>query len=86
MQLTLYPIEREALAMRRALRVIERNQMITLHTVNSPITVQPETIVYLNYESCTARTMRGGETGRIWDGEACVQVLLPPIDTGKPLA
>lgn len=86
MRLTLYPIEREALAMRRALRSIERTQMITLHTVNGPITVPPETIVYLNYEACTAKTMRPGETGRVWDGETCIPVWLPPIDTAKPLA
>lgn len=86
MHLTLYPIEREALAMRRAMRGIERTSMITLHTAKGTITVPPDTLVYLTYEACMARTLRKGETGRIWDGDKCVPVWLPPIDTDPAIA
>jgi hypothetical protein len=40
--------------------------MIELNTARGPIQVDPDALVYLTYEACTARTLLPGEVGRVW--------------------
>ena len=40
--------------------------MIELNTSRGPIQVEPDALVYLTYEACTARTLLPGEVGRVW--------------------
>lgn len=72
--LRLTEIAREAHSINRARRAMEKTMTITLQTKNGPIEVAPDTLVYLRYEACTARTLLPNETGRIWLDDKSIPV------------